>query len=249
MSNYVPPNQVENTIIQPPRRPDRIGQVLAVWLENFGAGLGAAAVVLAGAWLCSLAVAIDWGLARSLAGIIGLAVFGLIMFLRASLDEIVQASEWNQAMLDLAAADEEIAALRADNETLTASNRRLETENFVLQRRQTEQRNGATQFVARARSDNPTIADARHLIERSHRGMAWSRATMMAAGWSKTQWELAQETLITAGVISYRGRNPVMSSDYAAALQALENVVRPTDDQTTPEVDHGLDDDWEGGKR
>lgn len=236
MANFVPP---ETTIIEPPRRPDRAGQVFAAWLENFGAGLGAGAVVLAGAWLLGLWLPIDWALARSLAGIVALFVFGIIMFLRASLDEIVQAHEWNQAMADLAAADDELTTLRADVETLTATNRRLESELFILQRRQTEQRTSPVQFVARARTDNPTHADAQQLIERSHRGLAWSRAAMMQAGWTKNQWELAQETLIAAGVIVYHGRNAVMTADYRSALQALQALVRTTDDEPTPEVAHG----------
>lgn len=224
----VPPT--ETTIYEGSRRPVDSRQVFATWLENAGAGIGAAAVLVA-LWLAvhGLIYRIGWfdapwpdpAVLAVAAAIVALLAFGALMLLRASLDEIVQASEWNQAMADM-------AELEAENERLadrlavrTEELRQLRAEMLIANReRQTAK---TVQYVAPAAPDTHGINDARTLLERATRKMDWSRDGMKAAGWTQPQWELARDTLIAAKLLAYNGKQPrLVLSDYEQACSALE---------------------------
>jgi hypothetical protein len=204
--------------------------VLATWLENAGAGLGAAAVLVA-LWLAVHGTGhkLGWivqpwpdgATVAVAAAIVGLLAFGALMLLRASLDEIVQASEWNQAMAD-------IDALRAANRGLadklavrSEELRQLRAELLIASR---AQQSRSVQYVAPAAPDTRGIDDARTLLERATRKMDWSRDGMKAAGWTQPQWELARDTLIAAKLLAYNGKWPkLVITNYEQACDALEH--------------------------
>jgi len=226
---FVPPT-AETNIYEGSRRPQDSRQVFAAWLEISGAGIGAAAVLVA-LWLAGHGLAYNVGWAAQpwpnpavvaiAAAIVALLAFGALMLLRASLDEIVQASEWNQAMADM-------AELEAENERLadrlavrTEELRQLRAEMLIANR---ERQSAKTvQYVAPAAPDTHGIDDARTLLERATRKMDWSRDGMKASGWTQPQWELARDTLIAAKLLAYNGRQPrLVLTDYEQACGALE---------------------------
>jgi hypothetical protein len=224
---FVPPT--ETNIYEGSRRPNDSRQVFATWLENSGAGIGAAAVLVA-LWLAAHGLAHNVGWAAQpwpdpavvavAAAIVALLAFGALMLLRASLDEIVQASEWNQAMADM-------AELEAENERLadrlavrTEELRQLRAEMLIANR---ERQARTVQYVAPAAPDTHGIDDARTLLERATRKMDWSRDVMKSTGWTQPQWELARDTLIAANLLAYNGRQPrLVLTDYEQACSALE---------------------------
>lgn len=226
---FVPPT-AETNIYEGARRPQDSHQVFATWLENAGAGIGAAAVLVA-LWLAvhGLAYNIGWqaqpwpdGAVVAIAAlIVGMLAFGLLMVLRASLDEIVQAQEWNQAMADMAELEAENARLADRLAVRTEELRQLRAEMLIVNR--TKQSASTVQYVAPAAPDTHGIDDARTLLERATRKMDWSRDGMKATGWTQPQWELARDTLIAAKLLAYNGRQPrLVLTDYAQACEALE---------------------------
>lgn len=227
-ARFVQPN--ETNIYEAQRRPESVGQVRAQWMENCGAGIGAAAV-LAGAWLAVHGaghrlgwIAQPWPNAATVAvaaAIAALLVFGTLMLLRASLDEIVQAREWNRAMSDIDRLQSANRQLADRLSVRTEELRQLRAELLIDSR---ERQAAATvQYVAPAAPDTRGIDDARTLLERATRKMDWSRDAMKAAGWTQPQWETARDTLIAARLLAYNGKWPkLVVADYEQACQALE---------------------------
>lgn len=225
---FVPPT--ETNIYEGARRPQDSRQVFATWLENAGAGIGAAAVLVA-LWLAVHGVLyrIGWqaqpwpdaAVVAVSALIVALLAFGVLMLLRASLDEIVQASEWNQAMADMAELETENQRLADRLSVRTEELRQLRAEMLIANRERQTAR--TVLYVPPAAPDTHGIDDARTLLERATRKQDWSRDGMKAAGWTQPQWELARDTLIAAKLLAYNGRQPrLVLTDYAQACEALE---------------------------
>ena len=219
----------ETNIYEAQRRPTSAGEVYAGWLQNAGAGLGAAAV-LVGLWMAvhGLVHRIGWmarpwpdGAVVSVAALVAaLLTFGVLMFLRASLDEIVQAGDWNRAMSDMETLREANRQLGDRLNVRTEELRQLRAELLIASR---ERQASTVQYVAPAAPDTHGIDDARTLLERATRKQDWSREGMKAAGWTQPQWETARDTLIAARLLAYNGKWPkLVASDYEQACQALE---------------------------
>lgn len=220
----------QETIYEPQRRPTSASEVYAGWLQNAGAGLGAAAV-LVGLWLAvhGLVHRLGWmaqpwpdGAVVAVAALVAaLLTFGVLMFLRASLDEIVQAGDWNRAMADMETLREANRALADRLSVRTEELRQLRAELLISSReRQTA---STVQYVAPAAPDTRGIDDARTLLERATMKRDWSREGMKAAGWTQPQWETARDTLIAAKLLAYNGKWPkLVVADYEQACQALE---------------------------
>jgi hypothetical protein len=233
-------------IIEQSNRPQTVAAVGAQWLHNLGGGLGAAVVWVAGSfavhgaayWMGdSLGVDIDpWpnpvrvGIA---AFVVGCGVFGLLMALRASLDEIVQAGEWNQLQAEYDALEQEhndsmaawsnkyqllqrdLATLQADYKLLLARKGPLpgsEVKNYVaidaapVQARGTLPQVEQPGYVARTKAT--ARGDATTLLERAYHKHKWSRDAMMTDHkWNKERWYAARDWLVAAKVLYYDGEN------------------------------------------
>lgn len=218
------------SIYEPQRRPTSAGEVYAGWLQNAGAGLGAAAVLI-GLWLAvhGLAHRTGWmarpwpdaAVVAVAALVTALLTFGVLMFLRASLDEIVQAGDWNRAMSDMETLREANRQLADRLSVRSEELRQLRAELLIASR---ERQSASTvQYVSPAAPDTHGIDDARTLLERATRKQDWSREGMKAAGWTQPQWETARDTLIAARLLAYNGKWPkLILADYEQACQALE---------------------------
>lgn len=252
MATFVPPTPpADTTIIEAPRGPRDAAAVRAQWLQNFGGGIGAFAVVLAlrsiASYIWPVAGWEGWLEVTKVAGIVGLLVFGLLMLLRAALDEIVQAGDWNQAMQDIEDLLAENEQLKTD---LTAAQRQAayaETQLSVMERKAVHV-DAKVQRVDPAPPLSGKWADAKHLIQRQASGAGWGRDALVAAGWTPTRWGDAMDILQRARLAVKSGRANVLPKDlsYQECLDRFNAYQRShqdafgrfaaSSDEATPEV-------------
>lgn len=187
-------------------------QVTASWLENAGAGLGAAALLISG-WIAvhGAGHAIgwivppwpDWLQVGIGAGVTALAVWGALTFSRSAIDELVTSGDWHRMQQDLDAASAIIETLKAE---LKAERKRAsvaELQRDTLTARMTQRRDIQRVAVTPQPELGPAWADARHLIERRWRGLKWGKDALTGrdgAGWTPTRWMEAMELLKRSGV-------------------------------------------------
>lgn len=220
---------------RPLRNVTSVAQVRAQWAQNLGGGLGAASIVAA-VWIAlhRVGMALDfhaapwpaWESVGVAAGVVAAGVFGWLMFVTASYDELVKSRtvmDWNQlvdqcAALEAANRDqlERIALL--EQERLT-----LEAELRIAQNKTAPDRT----FVPATSPDLKVYADALALAERAIGGKPWGRDYMRKThGWGQTRWEKAQAKLVASKIVTYNGREPVVVSrnraDAAAAIERLK---------------------------
>lgn len=202
------------------KAPLTAGAVLAVWLQNFGGGIGAMVAVGVVAWLLGA----DAGTGLRWAAAAGGLLFAGLMVLRSAIDEIVDWSDWRAMIADLEALEEQndlleqrCAALQRD---LTAAETygayRAARPGVVVQ-----DRNGEPMPV---RPPAPEMNDAKTLIQRHFDDGKWPAKDRMNAllGWSSTRWFAARDVLLAHGVVASQGRNTtVLVGSLAEALAAL----------------------------
>ena len=239
---------------QPTPPPLTIASVHAAWLQNAGAGAGVAAIVIAlrllwhallrSLHLTSANIPGDWPLTLLLAGSLALLAFGLLTFIRSSIDELIDAQEWH-------AMRTQIEDLEAETQSLTAANEGLRHQlaDAKAQLLQDRRQRSAGAYVAPTATP-PALAaiqpDAKELAERLYRGLAWGRTDMQAAGWTQSKWATAKAVLVDAGVITYAGKTPQrIAATYAEAVDRLSvyaqrieaaGTLTTTNNDTTPEV-------------
>ena len=207
-----------------------IASVKAQWLQNAGAGLGAIAVVIAlrmlwhtitiSTGLTTSEFPADWPLTAAIAAGLGLLLFGLLMVLRNSLDELIEAGEWSALNGELEQMTQTNATL---NETIDALRHQLADTKAELSQQLSHRTAHAFIPATPVADAGHQLPDARTLAERIYRGQAWDRSTMQAAGWTQAKWAAAKDALLTAGVIAYAGRNPQRRlNTWAEATAALD---------------------------
>jgi hypothetical protein len=224
-------------VIEQSNRPTTTAAVGAQWMHNLGGGLGAGVVWVAASFAVHGAVywvgtnlGVDvtpWpnpvrvGVA---AFVVGCGVFGLLMALRASLDEIVQAGEWNALQaeydaLEIQAAESDAAwsvkyqALLREHNELRANYRIAVTKgnpDRVVLPAQPQPVQRQPQLVLPEKDS--ALSDAIELMRRAYANQPWSRDYMIgkelgSARWGKQRWMDAREHLIKAHVLSYGGAN------------------------------------------
>ncbi len=231
--------------------------VQAGWLQNAGAGIGMVAAVIAlrllwhaiavGVGLTPNVFPADWAVTLAVAAGLALLLFGVLMVLRSSLDEIVEAGEWAALLADMEQLEQTNATL---NETIDALRHQLADTKAELSQQLSQRSSHAFVAAAAAADAGRQLPDARTLVERIYRGQNWNRETMQAAGWTQAKWSAAKETLLAAGVIHYAGRNPQRRTatwaeataaldDYAVRLQKASLTMN---NDTTPEVATNIND-------
>ncbi len=235
----------------------------SVWaraLENMLAGVGAGLAFAA-------LVYVAWGAAYQLtwtadpwpslawtwfsALLIALLFGGVLTAIRFGLDEVLEGWDWAYTQKRMTDQDATIAELHSQLDTAKQDAIRLRSELVMA----TKYGGKESQFVPATGPVEQSVADAKTLLEREYRGSAWSRDAMKGAGWTKTQWEAARNTLVAARVIAYAGKNPQrVASTYELACASLERwrldmikAESTTDDGTTHLVDDDMDDVQGGG--
>lgn len=216
------PQTVINQDIAPVERPAlTVESVLAQWMQNAGGGLGAAILAaLAAYWLGVPARHV--GLTALTAG--G-AAFGLLMAIRAVVDEMLDWRAWEDAMLDNQAMALELEEAGLIIAARDGQIRDLERECERL-RLQVGNARGRNFTPAEPDVSDPVGRDARALISvyYAHPDPARrsaSRRAMESRGWSQDRYRDAMAVLRTAGVVTIRGTQPQWPATEAEALELL----------------------------
>lgn len=208
-------------VIARPQRTPR--QVLGMWMENAGAGVGVGAVAGVGLYFLNAPESVWIGGAAGSS----IVVWGLLMALRGSADERAARSSERQvrravkaleqsyrdraermraqlasALDALDEADATEAQLRRSLDEM-ARQRDRAVYDLAREREQAGQRNGRSTFVAPAELAPQDIRDATEMIRfRYDTGEHLSRRKAAdAKGWSERQWDAAKANLDAAAVI------------------------------------------------
>jgi hypothetical protein len=209
-----------------------------VWAQNFGGGLGAAALTV-GAWLGIHGLLHTSGLVAdvwprwSAVGVgalaVGLLVFGWAMVVTALHDELQKAvtiGQWNELVnqneLLRSQLQEQADALRLKDQTIT----NLEAElRIALNKLQVGSKVDKV-FTAPTSPDLKAHQDAVTLLERALAGDKWGRDHMnQVHGWGQTRWDNAQAKLVAARLVTYEGRKPKLATkNRTDAYRALEQL-------------------------
>lgn len=224
----------EGALIEPARRaPMTAGNVMAVWLQNFGGGLGAA--VLAGVLAWQLG-ADGWAVARW-AVIAGAVVFGVLMILRSAIDEIVDALDYRAMIADMDALEVQMAeqadAHAVEVNRLNGLVRTLQHD-LNIARSEAWQRSAgphsrpAVDLATEPAPPDPARDDAQKLLERAYGGQQWGKDAMRTyTGMTSTRWAAARDLLQRRGIITLGNKQtylkPANLSDALTALLGSEN--------------------------
>lgn len=198
---------------QRPRATPR--EVLAVWMGNAGAGVGAALLTGVG---CSVAGVVLWPTGVQVAGAVGGVVFGAAMVWRALTDEATaQLSNRRVRRLVNQIEAEKAAQVAKLTRQLGAAFDAIETLEGELDRitRQRDAalsdartaRQGASNYVAPVKVDPQELTDAEAMIR--HRFDAGQPLSLGVAKeqrkWTQPRWQAALDLLVAAGVVYVQG--------------------------------------------
>lgn len=206
-----------NTWRKPPMT---VGNVLAVWLQNAGGGIGGAVAVGVVAWQvgADAATGLRW------AATIGGLLFAGLMVLRSAIDEIVDWSDYKAMIADMEALEEQNDVLEQRCAALQRDLHNAETYGAYRAARPgvvVQDRNGEPMPV---RPPAPELNDARTLIQRHFSDGRWPAKDRMneLLGWSSTRWFAARDVLLAHGIVASQGRNTIVQvASLAEALAAL----------------------------
>jgi hypothetical protein len=198
---------------QRPRATPR--EVLAVWMGNAGAGVGAALLTGVG---CSVAGVVLWPTGVQVAGAVGGVVFGAAMVWRALTDEATaQLSNRRVRRLVSQIEAEKAAQVAKLTRQLGAAFDAIETLEGELDRitRQRDAalsdartaRQGASNYVAPVKVNPQELTDAEAMIR--HRFDAGQPLSLSVAKeqrkWTQPRWQAALDLLVAAGVVYVQG--------------------------------------------
>lgn len=200
--------------------PLTVGGVLAVWLQNFGGGLGAATLAGVVCWQANLeaGAALRWAL------LAGAVVFGGLMVLRSAIDEIVDVADYRRLIGDLEAAEEQVELLEQQNASLRRDLNAAETYGAYRAARPgvvVQDRNGEPMP---APAPTPIRNDAKQLITLHFEQGEWpsKNRTCPRLGWTTSRWQEARDELERHGIIATRNNQTVvLVGSLAEALAKL----------------------------
>lgn len=207
--------------LRPPSKPAlTAGNVLAVWLQNFGGGIGAATITALACWgfAADALTALRWSLT------IGGLVFGALMILRSAIDEIVDAADYRTMIADMEDLEEQndlleqrCAALQRDlHAAETFGAYRAARPGVIVQ-----DRNGDPMP---APAPTPIRNDAKTLIQLHFEAGVWPAkdASCQKLGWTTTRWAEARDELQRHRIVATQGkRTVVLVASLAEALAVL----------------------------
>jgi hypothetical protein len=199
--------------------------VLAVWMGNAGAGLGAAMLVGVG---CSVFGVALWPTGASAAGAVGGVVFGVAMLWRGIEDEAT--ARLSNKRVRRAVADIESAAKRrvelkdrqlgAAFDTIEQLERQLDRverqrDAALMGERQTRQASANPKFVAPSAIKPPELEDAEYMITHwFETGSPLSCKRAQAEHkWTQDEWQAAYNLLKYAGVVYTNKTQPARNFD------------------------------------
>lgn len=185
-------------------------EVYAQWIQNVGAGVGAATIVALLAWGFGADLTQAW---RGPA-IVGGVVFGLGMVVRAFVDEFRAERRWRKRehehateMIalcdDLDDVETECDALHADNAALRSENARLQRENASLNYEWRKAKATPRTVLVEDLVEPEAKRNARHIVSVwAQTGKRPSRSEMVPSAMTRTQWDSAYAELAGANLLT-----------------------------------------------
>jgi hypothetical protein len=198
-----------------------LADVLAQWAQNLGGGVGLAIVV---------GVAVNWRGAPAEESVtvalrVGLIVFGVLMAIRAVVDELLDGQAYMEVLADNGDLQQELAeaheALRLEKSKRRDAEHEAERLRIVGSAKAQKNFTAATPEVS-----DPIGQDARTLVEvyYAHPDPAKrsaSRRAMEGRGWSQDRYRDAMAVLRTTGVVRIKGTQPQWVATEEQALELL----------------------------
>ena len=199
-----------------------LADVLAQWAQNLGGGVGLAIVV---------AVAVNWRGATAQESVtvalrVGLIVFGVLMAIRAVVDEVLDGQVYLEVLADNGDLQRELAEVEEALKLEKAKRRDAEREAERLRVQSAAKVAGPKFTPMNPEPSDPVGKDARTLIEvyYAHPDPAKrsaSRRNMEGRGWSQDRYRDAMAVLRTAGVVRINGTQPQWVATEEEALELL----------------------------
>jgi hypothetical protein len=205
-----------------------VSGVMAVWLQNFGGGVGGAVIVGVIAWQFGA----DWASALRWSVIVGGLLFGALMIMRSAIDEIVDAMDYRAMIADMDALEAQIVEERgAHEEELEAAQNLLRAVQHDLNVARSE--NWARTAGPRAHpavdladapvQPDPARDDAQKLLERAYSNRNWGKDAMRTeCNMTSTRREAAIDLLVRRGIATRGNKqtylNPANLSDALTKL-------------------------------
>jgi len=209
------------TMIEQPKQQMTVGSVVAVWLQNFGGGVGAAVIV----GVVAVALHVDWLPALRWGAIVGAVVFGALMLLRSAVDEIVDWTDWQRMMADMKSMEAQIDSLLQRNAALERDLRSEQTLSASMaSRKPGEVRHDRNGEPMPSPAPDPVRNDARVLVRLHFATGQWPAKdrTCQRLGWETSRWAAARDELQRHGIVTTQNRQTIMlASSEAQALAML----------------------------
>lgn len=216
------------TMIEQPKQQMTVGGVVAVWLQNFGGGVGAAVIV----GVVAVALHVEWLPALRWGAIVGAVVFGALMLLRSAVDEVVDWLDYQRMLADMEAMEAQIDGLLQRNAALE---RDLRSEQILsasmANRRAGEVRHDRNGEPMPAPAPDPVRNDARELVRLHFATGQWPAKdrTCQRLGWETSRWAAARDELQRHGIVTTQNRQTIMlASSEAQALAMLAGDTKGT---------------------
>lgn len=212
----------------PMKSPMTSANVFAMWLQNFGGGLGAATLAGVLAWQLG---ADGWGVTRW-AALAGSVVFGGLMLLRSAIDEIVDWADYRAMLRDIDGLQAQIEDERGEHdeeiERLTTRIRILQNDLNVSRSENWQRHAGPNSRPAVDLADAPVAPDparddARKLLERAYSNRNWGKDAMRTeCSMTSTRRDAAIDLLVRRGIAARGNKqtylNPANLSDALTML-------------------------------
>ena len=207
----------------------RTDEVQAQWLQNFGAGVGAATITILLAWGIGADLAMHWRWPLILGG----CVFGAGQVVRAFVDEFRAERRWRRrenehriemsVLVDLCdRLEEERDAARTDAQIAIAESNRLRNELFTARAQAQNERHAANQYSRGPVTlwSNEARADAAALLKLWYETKNWPGENVM--GWPRNRQETARQLLQSAEIAPQKVYSKLAPpADYAWAEARL----------------------------
>ena len=266
----LPPDALEQAlterteVVARPQRTPR--QVLGMWMENAGAGIGVGAVAGVGLYALGAPESVWIGGAAGT----GIVVWGLLMALRGSADERAARSSERQVRRAVKALEQsyqvraermqaqlnraldEIDVMEIEMGELRRALDRMTTERdsaILEKKRALEQAQSANNrnFVRASNTSAQVVTDAHEMLRYwfESNGEKWySRNVANSFGWSDKRHRAAQQLLVDSGAVVINEKRPrVMEATFDAALRVLNDHVAQVDSVYVPDARSAS---WEG---
>ena len=247
-------NIQRNFVSPEPIHSQNRASVLATWQENAGGGIGIFTFVVGMRVLLQI-IGAALGFVESplpslenmqlwlmIAAVLGIILFGVLMIVRSSLDELVQYGEWQAMAAEIEELEQQVSELETELEAVQLSHQNA-IDSLADARRALHQNMAVASTKYRAPeqpTEPPVQRDARWLLKLAYGGSKWGRDYIVKTydDWTPTRWTAARNILEEARIARTVGnRTELLYGDEATAATALSAHCQPNSSQFQSETE------------